>query len=178
MDGNAYLDDTRRRFRELREKCDRALEQVPFERWGERLDPEANSLLVLMLHLSGNMKSRWTDFLSSDGEKPDRDRDTEFEDAALTREQLQERWEHGWSCLFTALDSLADGDLDRTVTIRSRPLSVTSAIQRQLSHYAEHAGQMVLLAKHMAGPAWKTLSIPRGGSREMNRKMMGEGPGR
>ena len=178
MDGNAYLQDVRGRFEELRRACDRSLAQVPPERWAFRLDPESNSLDTLVLHLSGNMRSRWTGFLATDGEKPDRDRDGEFEDTALTHEQLVARWEHGWSCLFGALDGLRDEDLARTITIRSQPLTVLEAIQRQLAHYGQHTGQVVMLAKHLAGPAWNTLSIPRGGSRPFNAGLMGGPPGR
>ena len=173
MNGAIYLTDVRKRFREAKEQCDRSLAQVPFERWAHRLDPGSNSLVTIMLHLSGNMLSRWSDFLSRDGEKPDRDRDAEFEDAALSREALLERWERGWACLFAAVDALTEADLDRTILIRAQPLSVVSAVNRQLAHYGYHAGQMVLLAKHMAGERWQTLSVPRGGSGAFNAGMMG-----
>ena len=175
MNGAAYLADVVRRFRESKDQCDRALAQVPFERWPHRLDPGSNSLVTLVLHLSGNMLSRWPDFLGSDGEKPTRNRDAEFEDAPLSREQLLDRWERGWACLFEALDGLGDADLDRTVSIRSQPLSVVSAINRQVAHYAHHAGQIVFLAKHLAGPGWNTLSVPRGGSNAYNATLMGPG---
>jgi hypothetical protein len=169
MKGDRYLEDVIRRFREAREQCDRAMAQVPFERWSHRVDPESNSIVTLMLHLSGNMRSRWRDFLTADGEKPDRDRDTEFEDpGALSQAELLARWEAGWACLFDALSNLAADDLERTVTIRSQPLSVVEAINRQLAHYAYHAGQMVFLCKHLAGGRWQTLSVPRGGSAAFN----------
>jgi uncharacterized damage-inducible protein DinB len=165
MDGPAYLADVTRRFRETRNQCDRALAQAPFEIWGRRLDPESNSITTLLLHLSGNMLSRWTDFLTTDGEKPTRDRDSEFEDpVSLTHEALLERWSRGWDCLFAALAALGPSDLERTVTIRSEPQSVVEALNRQVAHYAYHAGQVVFLAKHLAGSRWRTLSIPRGGS--------------
>lgn len=171
MDGSIYLADARRRFQETKAQCDGALAQVPFERWGLRLDPEANSLVTLMLHLSGNMLSRWTDFLTSDGEKPGRDRDGEFEDpVGLSQEALLARWEQGWACLFQALEGLTQADLDHTVTIRTRPLTVVEAINRQLAHYAYHAGQVVFLAKHLASAPWQTLSIPRHGSAVFNEK--------
>lgn len=173
MNGNSYLADVTLRFRETKQQCEQAIAQVPFELWSRRLDPESNSLITLMLHLSGNMLSRWTDFLASDGEKPGRDRDAEFEDAAgLSREALLERWERGWMCLFVALERLTDADLGRTITIRSSPLRVFEAIQRQFAHYSQHAGQMIFLAKHLAGDRWETLSVPRGGSAAFNRTMM------
>jgi uncharacterized damage-inducible protein DinB len=182
VNGAAYLADVTRRFREAKAQCDRALAQVPFERWSHRLDPGSNSITTLVLHLSGNMLSRWTDFLTSDGEKPFRDRDAEFEDTNASREELLARWERGWDAVFGALASLTDADLDRTITIRSQPHSVVEAINRQVAHYAHHAGQVVMLAKHLAGDRWQTLSVPRGGSSAYNDKLMGGGgpggPGR
>jgi len=176
MDGDAYLADAIKRFREAQSQCDRAIAQVPFELWSRRLDPESNSIATLMLHLSGNMLSRWTDFLTTDGEKPDRDRDAEFENpATLSREALLERWSAGWACLFHALSGLSAEDLGRTVTIRSQPHTVMEAINRQLAHYALHTGQILFLAKHLAGPAWKTLSVPRHGSAAFNASMMKTG---
>ncbi len=159
--GAIYRADVLARFRDTKKQADGALSQVPFERWGERLDPGSNSLLTLMLHISGNQLSRWTDFLNSDGEKPSRDRDAEFEDAEPTREELTQRWEQGWDTLFAAIESLADEDLTRRVTIRSEPHAVVEAINRQLAHYALHVWQMLFLAKHLAGPAWRSQSIPR-----------------
>ncbi len=172
MNGAAYLSDVVQRFRELEKQCNRAIEQVPHEQWSRRLDPGSNSIATLMLHLSGNMLSRWTDFLTTDGEKPDRNRDAEFEDpASLSHEALLARWSEGWACLFQALSALGEADLDGKVLIRSQPHSVVEAINRQLTHYGAHTGQIVFLAKHFAGPAWKTLSVPRGGSAEFNAAM-------
>lgn len=172
MNGVHYLEDVTRRFREAEDQCNRALAQVPFERWQHRLDPESNSLVTMMLHLSGNMISRWTDFLTTDGEKPDRNRDAEFEDAAmLTEAALRARWARGWACLFDALAGLTAADLDRTVTIRAQPHTVVEAINRQLAHYAYHAGQMVFLAKHLAGDSWQTLSVARRASAAFNAEM-------
>jgi hypothetical protein len=166
MNGSAYLADTIQRLHGLKHECDRAIAQVPFEAWSRRLDAGSNSIVTLMLHLSGNMLSRWPDFLTTDGEKPGRDRDAEFEDApGLAREALLARWDQGWAALFAALEPLTEADLERSITIRGQPLPVVSAIQRQLAHYAGHTGQIVLLAKHLAGPAWVTLSVPRGGSK-------------
>ena len=178
MDGAAYLKDVTYRFSEARRLCDRALAQVPFERWGERLDPESNSLVTLILHLAGNMRSRWTDFLTSDGEKHDRNRDAEFEDAAhLSREALLERWESGWKCLFDGMASLTEDDLERVITIRAEPHTVVAAVDRQLTHAWYHTGQMVFLAKHLTGGRWQTLSVPRGGSGAFNAARMGKPPG-
>ena len=172
MNGTHYLEDITKRFREAREQCERALPQVPFERWHQRLNPESNSLVTLMLHLSGNMISRWTDFLATDGEKPDRNRDAEFEDPeALPEAALRERWARGWACLFEALGALSEADLDRTVTIRGQPHTVVEALNRQLAHYAYHAGQMVFLGKHLAGSQWQTLSVARRGSAAFNAEM-------
>jgi hypothetical protein len=158
-----YLDDARARFHEARRQAEGALAQVPFERWRSRLDPGSNSLVTLVLHISGNLISRWTDFLTSDGEKPDRNRDAEFEDADLSKEDLLARWERGWKCLFDTLDVLRAEDLTRKVVIRSHPLTVLEAINRQLTHYSVHVGQILFLAKHLAGPGWRTLSLPRMG---------------
>ena len=172
MNGDLYISDATKRFRELHEQCDRAIAQVPYERWTERLDPESNSIVTLMLHLSGNMLSRWTDFLTSDGEKPTRDRDAEFEDApSLSRDALMARWNDGWRALFSALATLTDSDLERAVTIRTQTLSVVSAINRQLVHYGVHTGQLVFLAKHLAGANWQTLSIARGQSQQFNQQL-------
>lgn len=173
MNGAAYLADVTKRFRESKAQCDRALAQVPFERWSHRLDPGSNSLVTIMLHLAGNMLSRWSDFLASDGEKPTRNRDAEFEDAPMTHEELLALWERGWACLFEAIDGLTEADLERTVLIRAQPHSVVEAINRQVAHYAHHAGQIVFLAKHLVGERWNTLSVPRGGSNAYNAERMG-----
>ena len=178
MNGTAWLADVTHRFREAKEQADASLAQVPFVRWSHRLDPGSNSLVTLLLHLSGNMLSRWKDMLATDGEKAARDRDAEFEDLpGATRESLLEHWEEGWACLFAALAGLTDADLDRTLTIRGKPLTVMQAIDRQLAHYSQHVGQMTFLAKHLAGPAWRTLSVPRGGSRAYNASVRAGGPG-
>lgn len=162
--GADYLTDARKRFEEARRQADRALAQVPYERWAERLDAGSNSLVTLMLHISGNQVSRWTDFLTTDGEKPDRDRDAEFEDAALSHEQLLARWERGWRTLFDAIDALREEDLVRTVVIRGEPHTVVQAVNRQIAHYALHVGQMLFLAKHLAGAGWHHQSLPRRGA--------------
>jgi Protein of unknown function (DUF1572) len=163
-----YLDDALVQLRKLKEQADRAVAQVSDEQFFATLDPESNSLAIIMKHVAGNMRSRWTDFLTSDGEKPDRERDKEFERGATdTRERVLAQWEHGWALVFGAISALAPSDLGRTVRIRGESHSVVEAINRQTTHYAAHVGQIVLLAKHHAGAEWKTLSIPRGKSKEM-----------
>ena len=171
-----YLKDVVDQFRQLKSLGDRALAQVRDEDLFATLDPESNSLAILIQHMAGNMRSRWTDFLHSDGEKPDRDRDSEFEVASgTTREALIDRWEEGWRCLFQALTALHEEDLAMTVLIRAEPHSVIKAVNRQLTHYGYHVGQMVFLAKHFASETWQTLSVPRGGTRRFNEKMFGRG---
>jgi hypothetical protein len=126
------------------------------------LDPKSNSIATLMKHMGGNMRSRWTDFLTTDGEKPDRNRDAEFElEAGATLDRLRSDWEEGWRRLFSTLEALGPDDLSRTVTIRGEPLTVLEAIERATAHYAYHVGQIVFLAKHLRSGAWQTLSVPR-----------------
>jgi uncharacterized protein DUF1572 len=164
-----YLDDALRQLRKLKVQADQALAQTTDEQLFATLDPESNSIALLMKHVAGNMRSRWTDFLTTDGEKPDRERDREFElEPADTREHLFALWEHGWSRVLDAISSLTPVDLGATIRIRGEAHSVVEAINRQTSHYAAHVGQIVLLAKHYAGPRWRTLSIPRGKSREVD----------
>jgi Protein of unknown function (DUF1572) len=145
-----------------------AMEQVKDSELQVVLDPEMNSLGLIVKHMSGNMRSRWTDFLTTDGEKPDRHRDAEFTDPPADREALMGMWEGGWAQVFGALEPLSDADLSRTVTIRGQPHSVMQAINRQIAHYAYHCGQIVMLAKHFRSSEWKTLSIARGQSEAIN----------
>ena len=159
-------------FQKIKKLADKAIEQLSDEQLNVKIDPEANSVAIIMRHIAGNMRSRWVDFLTTDGEKPDRMRDQEFEDPSQTRTQLLAEWEHGWQCVFSAITPLTDADLQRTVMIRSEPHSVYKAISRQVAHYAGHAYQILLLAKHLQGGNWKTLSIPRGQSEEFNRRML------
>ena len=147
------------------------MEQVTDEQLFAALDPEANSIAIVVKHMAGNMRSRWTDFLTTDGEKPNRNRDSEFVDPPATRNQLLAEWENGWACVFKAIEPLTDADLGRTVTIRGEAHSVMQAINRQLAHYAHHVGQIVLLAKHFASDHWQSLSVPRNQSAEFNRKV-------
>lgn len=148
-------------FRSQKRSGDTALQQLREDDWHVRIDPESNSVAVLVRHLDGNMRSRWTDFLTSDGEKASRDRDAEFEDAEATPEQLLASWERGWETVFGAIEPLTPNDLVRTVTVGGEPSSVAQALLRQLTHYAQHVGQIVLLAKHLTGPSWRTLTVPR-----------------
>ena len=135
------------------------------------LDAESNSIAIIVKHMAGNMRSRWTDFLTSDGEKPDRNRDTEFEAPPTTRAELMEMWERGWKLLFGALEPLSDADLTRTITIRTEPHSIMQAINRQIAHYSYHVGQIVYLARHFAGDKWQTLTVPKKKSVEFNRQV-------
>ena len=167
----SYTQDARDLLRYYKRLGDRAIEQCPDADLFATLDPESNSIAIIVKHMAGNMRSRWTDFLTSDGEKPDRNRDTEFEDAPATREALQSLWEQGWQCLFTALEPLSEPDLQRTVTIRGEAHSVMQAINRQIAHYSYHCGQIVLLAKHFGHAEWKSLSVPRKQSAEFNRRV-------
>ena len=160
-----YLEETRRQLRWLKRTGENAMAQLRDEDFFVALDPESNSVAVLVKHLAGNMRSRFTDFLTSDGEKPDRFRDTEFElTPATTRADVMKWWEEGWVYVFGAIDGLKPEDVMRTVTIRAEPHTVLQAINRQIAHYAAHIGQIVFLAKHLRSGEWKTLTIPRGKS--------------
>lgn len=164
------LDEIRRQLRGHKRMAEGAIAQLKDEDLLVAIDPESNSVAVLVKHISGNMRSRFTDFLTSDGEKPDRHRDQEFElSGKTTREDLMRWCEEGWACMFAALDSLTPDDLMRTVYIRQEAHTVTQALNRALAHYAFHIGQIVFLAKHLRSNEWKTLSVPRGKSEEYNR---------
>jgi Protein of unknown function (DUF1572) len=167
----SYLEDSLGVLRYYKKLAERAMEQVVDEHLFTALDAEANSIAVIVKHLTGNMRSRWMDFLITDGEKPSRNRDREFVDPPPTREALMKDWEDGWACVFAALDPLTEEDLARTVTIRGEAHSVMQAINRQVAHYPHHIGQIVLLAKHFACDHWKSLSIPRNRSADFNQKV-------
>lgn len=166
-----YIDDSLTLFRYYKKLAERAMEQVSDEQLFAALDEGANSIGIIIKHMAGNMRSRWTGFLTTDGEKPDRDRDGEFVDPPATRKELLDVWEDGWSRLFGALEPLSDADLGRTITIRGEPHSVMQAINRQMAHYAHHVGQIVMLAKHFAHDRWQSLSVPRNRSAEFNQKV-------
>ena len=168
----SYIEDARAIFRQCKKLADGALAQVADVDLTRTLDPEMNSIAIIMKHMAGNMLSRWTDFLTTDGEKPTRNRDSEFEDPPATRAGLTALWERGWSCLSDALEPLAESDLLRTVTIRGEAHSVMQAINRQVAHYSYHCGQIVLLAKHFQSSEWKCLSVPRKQSAEFNRRVL------
>jgi hypothetical protein len=164
-----FLADALKLFRNYKELGEKAIAQVSDEELFVMLDPEANSIALIVKHLWGNMRSRWTDFLTTDGEKPDRNRDTEFELAEpATRATVERWWTEGWQLVFAAVEPLAPEDLLRTVMIRGVPHTVVQAINRQTTHYAYHVGQIVFLAKHLRSSAWQSLSIPRGQSEKFN----------
>ena len=165
----SYIEDALAIFRQYKQLGERAIEQVSDVKLFASLDNESNSIAVIVKHMSGNMRSRWTDFLTTDGEKPNRDLDSEFVDPPVTREALMKAWEEGWRSVFHAIEPLTDADLGRTVTIRGEAHSVMQAINRQLAHYAYHCGQIVMLAKHFRGDQWKTLTVAKNKSAEFNR---------
>lgn len=167
----SYLEDSLSLFRLYKRMAEGAMAQVTEEQLFAALDQEMNSIAIIVKHMAGNMRSRWTDFLTTDGEKADRNRDSEFVDAPATREALMKIWEDGWDRVFGALTPLTDADLGRTITIRSEPLSVMQAVNRQLAHYSSHIGQIIFLAKHLQSSNWKSLSVPRNRSAEFNRKV-------
>jgi uncharacterized damage-inducible protein DinB len=169
----SYLEDSIAVFRYYKNLAERAMAQVTDEQLAAVLDSEMNSISQIVKHMSGNMRSRWLDFLTTDGEKPDRNRDTEFEAPPAARAQVIEMWERGWKYLFDALEPLTEADLTRTVTIRTEPHSVMQAVNRQIAHYAHHVGQILFLAKHLTFTKtgkWESLSVPRGKSAEINAK--------
>ena len=173
-----YLDEARRQFRGHKRLGEGALAQLTDEQLFVTLDAESNSVAIVIKHLAGNMRSRFTDFLTADGEKPDRHRDQEFElTASTTRAEVMQWWERGWACVFSALESLTPDDVMRTVYIRKEPHTVLQALNRQVAHYAYHVGQIVFLAKHFRSGEWKSLSVPRGKSEEVNRAMAERGKG-
>lgn len=168
----SYVEDSLALFGQYKKIADGAMAQLSDDRLFATLDEEMNSIALIVKHMAGNMRSRWTDFLTTDGEKPDRDRDTEFQCPPATREALLEQWESGWKLVFDAMEPLTDADLERTVLIRGEAHSVMQAINRQVAHYAYHVGQIVFLAKHLAGANWKSLSVPRNRSAEFNRRVL------
>jgi hypothetical protein len=167
----SYTKDAIDLVRHYKRLADNAIAQCPDGKLSAEIDPESNSIAIIVKHMTGNMHSRWTDFLTADGEKPDRQRDSEFEVPAKTRAELLAMWESGWKLVFDALTPLTDAELSRTVTIRTEPHSVMQAINRQIAHYSYHIGQIVYLARHFAGSQWKTLTIPKNKSREFDARV-------
>ncbi len=161
-----YLQGAGKLFHFYRDLADRAIAQMGEEHLFEAPTPESNSVAVIAKHLAGNMISRWTDFLTTDGEKPWRNRDSEFEDDFSSRAELLERWDEGWTCLFDAIAKLTPEDLERTVAIRGEPHTVVDAINRQMTHTAYHVGQIVFVARMLVGESWQSLSVPKGKSQE------------
>ena len=170
-----YVDEVRRQFRGHKRLAEGAIAQLNDEELFITPDPESNSVAILMKHMAGNMRSRFRDFLTTDGEKPDRHRDQEFEISSdTTRADLMRAWEAGWEQIFSTIAMLKPEDVMRTVTIRGEPHTVLQALNRAIAHYAQHTGQIVFLAKHIRSREWKSLSIPRGQSEEFNRQPMTE----
>ena len=166
-----YLEEARRQFRGHKRLAEGAIAQLKDDELFVALDAESNSIAVIVKHLAGNMRSRFTDLLTTDGEKPDRNRDQEFEmNTGTTRADLMRWWEDGWARIFATIDALKSEDVMQTVTVRGQPHTVLQAINRQVAHYAYHTGQIVFLAKHFRSSDWKTLSVPRGKSEEFNAK--------
>lgn len=169
----SYIKDSTELFHYYKKLVERALAQCPDEGLFAELDNESNCIAIIVKHMAGNMRSRWRDFLTTDGEKADRNRDTEFEAPPKTRAELMELWESGWKYVFDALEPLSDADVARTVTIRTEPHSVMQAINRQIAHYSYHAGQITFLAKHFAAQAgqWTAITVPRKQSADFNAKV-------
>jgi Protein of unknown function (DUF1572) len=168
-----YLDEVRRQFRGHKRLGEGAMAQLLDQDFFVAMDAESNSIAILVKHLAGNMRSRFVDFLTRDGEKPDRQRDREFEiGVTTTRDEVMRWWETGWGQVFAAVESLKPDDVMKTVTIRGEPHTVLQALNRQVAHYAYHVGQIVFLAKHLRSAEWKTLSVPRGKSEAFHARML------
>ena len=169
-----FLDETISTFRSYKKLAENAMEQLSDEEFFQTIDAESNSIAVIAKHVGGNLRSRWTDFLTTDGEKPDRNRDAEFAEENNSRENVLEIWENGWSAVISSLESLKVVDLDKIVTIRGEAFTVVRAINRSLSHTAYHVGQIVFLAKHLRSEKWKSLSIPKNKSAQFNEYLNGK----
>jgi len=170
-----YYEDAVASLKNYKKLADKAIAQLKDDEFFVALDDEANSVAVIMKHMAGNMFSRWTDFLTSDGEKTDRNRDLEFViEASTTKDAVLDYWERGWACVFAAIEPLKLEDFEKTVMIRGEPHTIVMAINRQLTHYSYHIGQIVFLAKHFRSTQWNSLSIPRNKSAEFNLKMQSQ----
>lgn len=172
--GSAVLEGALHSFRANKDWADKAIAQLPDDRLHIALDPNTNCIAVVMKHVAGNLLSRWTDFLTTDGEKPWRNRDHEFVDTFASRDELIACWNSGWQRLFDTLTALTPDDLTKTVTIRGEPHSVPLAIQRSLAHCGYHVGQIILIARILAGDHWTTITIPRGASASFNQRVWGQ----
>lgn len=171
MSSSAFINSALQTFKGYKELAEKTFEQLSDGQFGATIDGVNNSVAVNITHMHGNMLSRFTNFLTEDGEKEWRQRDAEFEERALSRTELLQLWNDGWSTVFNALEPLEDADLQKTIYIRTKPLSVIEAIHRQLTHYAYHVGQIVLLGKHFKGDDWKSLSIKKNESEQFNEKL-------
>ncbi len=175
MEDSPILEDALALFRNYKTMAEKAMAQVNDEEFFQQVDDESNSIALIVKHLAGNMRSRWSDFLTADGEKPDRDRDGEFvAEATDTRASVEARWNEGWRIALATLEGLSDKDLQRKVSIRGEPHTVLKAVNRNLTHLAYHTGQIAFLAKHLAGQRWQTLSMPRNRNRVSTRKATGK----
>ena len=165
---NNYISSVKNQFKQAKIMAEKAIDQIPDEKIYWQFNPATNSIAIIVKHLAGNMLSRFTDFYTSDGEKKWRDRDAEFENEHLSRESLKALWDKGWDCLFEVLNGLSASDLSKVVVIRNEELTVIDAINRQLTHYSSHIGQIIFIAKMVQNDEWKTLTIPKNGSRAFN----------
>jgi hypothetical protein len=170
-----YLNNAKKQFQYYKLLAERTFAQLSDEELFWKYNEESNSIAAIINHLAGNMLSRWTDFLTTDGEKPWRNRDKEFEDEPITRAALLIKWEDGWACLFTALNSIQEGDWDKKIYIRNEPHSIVDAINRQLAHYPYHVGQIVFVGKMLTDSKWNSLSIPKGKSEVFNAEKFSSG---
>ena len=177
METPNYLSSAKRQFLTYKALGEKAMEQLKDEELYWQPNEESNSILTIVKHMWGNMLSRWTDFLTTDGEKPWRQRDAEFDNDKMDRETILKKWEDGWKCLFDALDSITDADLGKTIYIRNEAHTVLEAINRQMAHYPYHVGQMIYIAKICRNDGWKSLSIPRNKSNEFNAEKFAQGNG-
>jgi hypothetical protein len=163
-----YLDSVKKQFEYYKMLGDKTFMQLEDDKLFWQYNEDSNSIASIVKHLWGNMRSRWTDFLTTDGEKEFRNRDAEFENDIQNREELLEKWNEGWNCLFNAINSLSNEDLDKIIYIRNQGHTVTEAINRQLAHYPYHIGQIVFIGKMLASNGWNSLSIPKGNSQTFN----------
>ncbi len=168
-----YLSIVIEQFKHFKERAEKAIAQLSEEELHWKPNEESNNIAIIIKHLSGNMHSRWVDFLTTDGEKPYRDRDSEFIDDFQTKEQLMQKWEDGWKLLFNTIENLKENDLHKTVTLRQQPISVLQAIQIEVAHISYHLGQIIYIGKQIKDKEWTILSIPKNGSKEFN-KMVAE----
>lgn len=167
-----YLESIKKYFSQQKTLGDKTIAQLSEENLLWQYNESSNSIAIIVQHLWGNMVSRWTNFLTEDGEKPSRDRDNEFENVITTKEELVQKWNAGWECVFTALNSLSEEDLSKTIFIRKEPHNVGDAINRQLAHYSNHIGQIIYIGKMCLNENWNSLSIPKGKSKDFNQKMI------